>query len=183
MPFLEVKTPQGHKRLELGLVAGQLFLGLTRGQRPFPGQHGGVEVGGGGADALTEAQEQKQLLVFVVERGEPFFERAGEPQVAIDLEELIAAQARRNGGPGGGNGARAHGYIIAMANLKLHVVGMHCGNCQNKVERALKGVPGVYTAIVDWSGGEAEVDFDDDMTTPAQLVSAVQQAGYTATVV
>jgi copper chaperone CopZ len=70
-----------------------------------------------------------------------------------------------------------------MANVKLHVVGMHCGNCQNKVERALKGVSGVYTAIVDWNGGEAEVDFDDDVVTTTQLVGAVEQAGYRATVV
>lgn len=70
-----------------------------------------------------------------------------------------------------------------MANVKLHVVGMHCGNCQTKVERALKGVAGVYSAIVDWTGGEAEVDFDDDILTTTQLVGAVRQAGYDATVV
>ena len=70
-----------------------------------------------------------------------------------------------------------------MANVKLHVLGMHCGNCQSKVERALKGVTGVYVAIVDWAGGEAEVDFDDDRVTTTQLVGAVRQAGYDATVV
>ena len=70
-----------------------------------------------------------------------------------------------------------------MANVKLHVVGMHCGNCQSKVERALKGVAGVYTAVVDWTGGEAEVDFDDDVLTTTQLVAAVRQAGYDAKVV
>jgi P-type Cu+ transporter len=65
-----------------------------------------------------------------------------------------------------------------MANAKLHVVGMHCGNCQAKVERALKAVPGVYTAIVDLSGGEAEVDFNDDAVTASQLLLAVRRAGY-----
>lgn len=70
-----------------------------------------------------------------------------------------------------------------MANVKLHVLGMHCGNCQSKVERALKGVAGVYTAVVDWADGEAEVDFDDDVVTTTQLVGAVRQAGYDAKVV
>lgn len=70
-----------------------------------------------------------------------------------------------------------------MANVKLHVVGMHCGQCQSKVERALKGVSGVYTAIVDLSGGEAEVDFDDDVATTVHLIGAVRQAGYDAKVV
>lgn len=70
-----------------------------------------------------------------------------------------------------------------MANVKLHVLGMHCGHCQSKVERALQGVTGVYTAIVDLTGGEAEVDFDDDVLTTTQLVGAVRQAGYDAKVV
>ena len=65
-----------------------------------------------------------------------------------------------------------------MANAKLHVVGMHCGNCQAKVERALKSVPGVYTAIVDLTAGEAEVDFNDDAVTANQLLGAVRKAGY-----
>jgi copper chaperone CopZ len=65
-----------------------------------------------------------------------------------------------------------------MANAKLNVVGMHCGNCQSKVERALKGIPGVYTAIVDLTVGEAEVDFNDDTVTTDQLLAAVRQAGY-----
>lgn len=70
-----------------------------------------------------------------------------------------------------------------MANVKLHVQGMHCANCQAKVERALKSIAGVYTAVVDWADGEAEVDFDDDAVTAAQLVGAVRRVGYDATVV
>ena len=67
-----------------------------------------------------------------------------------------------------------------MANAKLHVTGMHCGNCQIKVEKALQGVAGVYSAIVDWQGGEAEVDFNDDSVTTEQLVVAIQKVGYGA---
>jgi len=67
-----------------------------------------------------------------------------------------------------------------MANVKLKVTGMTCGHCQAKVEQALKGVGGVYSAIVDLQDGEAEVDFNDDAVTTAQLVAAVERAGYTA---
>ena len=69
-----------------------------------------------------------------------------------------------------------------MANVKLRVTGMTCGHCQAKVEKALKGVSGVYTAIIDLPDGEAEVDFDDDSVTTDQLIGAVQQAGYGAKV-
>lgn len=67
-----------------------------------------------------------------------------------------------------------------MANVRLRVTGMTCGHCQAKVEKALKGVSGVYSAVVDLPDGVAQVDFDDDRLTAAQLIAAVQQAGYGA---
>jgi len=67
-----------------------------------------------------------------------------------------------------------------MANIKLRVTGMTCGHCQAKVEKALKGVTGVYSAIVDLPDGEAEIDFDDDQVTTEQLLTAVTKAGYSA---
>jgi copper chaperone len=69
-----------------------------------------------------------------------------------------------------------------MANVKLRVTGMTCGHCQAKVEKALKSVTGVYTAVIDLPDGEAEVDFDDDSVTTDQLVAAVTKAGYGAKV-
>ena len=69
-----------------------------------------------------------------------------------------------------------------MANVKLRVTGMTCGHCQAKVEKALKSVTGVYTAVIDLPDGEAEIDFDDDSVTPAQLVAAITKVGYGAKV-
>ena len=67
-----------------------------------------------------------------------------------------------------------------MANIKLRVTGMTCGHCLAKVQGALKGTAGVYSAIVDLQMGEAEVDFEDDATTPGDLIAAVEHAGYGA---
>jgi copper chaperone len=69
-----------------------------------------------------------------------------------------------------------------MANVKLRVSGMTCGHCQAKVEKALKGLAGVYSAVIDLPDGQAEVDFDDDSVTTQQLVAAVANAGYGAKV-
>jgi len=69
-----------------------------------------------------------------------------------------------------------------MANVKLRVSGMTCGHCQAKVEKALKGISGVYSAVIDLPDGEAEIDFDDDSVTTEQLVAAITQAGYGASV-
>ncbi len=68
-----------------------------------------------------------------------------------------------------------------MASLKLKVSGMHCGHCQAKVEKALKGVSGAYGVQVDLHAGSAEVDFDGK-TSPERFVEAVRAAGYTAQV-
>ena len=67
-----------------------------------------------------------------------------------------------------------------MANIKLRVSGMTGGNCQAKVERALRTTAGVYSAVVDFVTGEAEVDFNDDSATTTELVRAVERAGYGA---
>lgn len=67
-----------------------------------------------------------------------------------------------------------------MATLKLRVTGMTCGHCQSKVQKALRDTPGVYSAVVDLPDGEAEVDFEDDRVTTAQLVAAIERAGYGA---
>ncbi|HMA43131.1 MAG TPA: cation transporter [Gemmatimonadales bacterium] len=67
-----------------------------------------------------------------------------------------------------------------MACAKLKVTGMSCGHCQKTVEQALKGVSGVYSAVVDLQDGEAEVDFDDDTVTAGTLLAAVERAGYGA---
>jgi copper chaperone len=64
-----------------------------------------------------------------------------------------------------------------MANARLWVTGMTCGHCQAKVERALKGVTGVYSAVVDLEERTAEVDFNDDAVTAERLIGAVRQAG------
>jgi len=67
-----------------------------------------------------------------------------------------------------------------MAKLTLKVVGMTCGHCQKRVEKALSEVPGVYSAIVDLQDGIAELDYDDDSATIDDLTAAVTKAGYSA---
>ena len=55
---------------------------------------------------------------------------------------------------------------------------MTCGGCVNAVAKALKAVPGVNDAQVSLSAGEATVHFDEGVTSPDRLKSAVLQAGY-----
>ena len=65
-----------------------------------------------------------------------------------------------------------------MQTELLKVTGMTCGGCVSSVTKALKAVSGVSDAKVSLSTGEATVQFDERMTSPDRLKSAVLEAGY-----
>ncbi len=67
-----------------------------------------------------------------------------------------------------------------MRQATLHIEGMRCSHCLNAVNRALSAVPGVTIDAVRI--GRADVSYDETTTRPADLESAVAEAGYRATV-
>lgn len=60
----------------------------------------------------------------------------------------------------------------------VKVTGMTCGGCTSKVTHALKAVSGVSDVNVSLSVGEATVQYDERLTSPEQLESAVKGTGY-----
>ncbi|MEV6428449.1 heavy metal-associated domain-containing protein [Nocardia sp. NPDC051463] len=62
--------------------------------------------------------------------------------------------------------------------VELTISGMTCGSCVNRVERALNEFDGV-TATIDLATETARVDHPAGLS-PADLVAAVEQAGYRA---
>src|SRR5260370_14925265 len=81
------------------------------------------------------AKQAADDLALPIQRHQPLFERAGKPQVVIDLEQLVARQRRpRRPCPGGDRRRwprrwKSHGLNYsrggrAMANIKLRVTGM-----------------------------------------------------------
>lgn len=65
-----------------------------------------------------------------------------------------------------------------MQTELLKVTGMTCGACINNVTKALKAINGVGDVKVSLSAGEATVQFNERLTSPEQLKSAVKGAGY-----
>ncbi|KVA13382.1 copper-transporting ATPase [Burkholderia ubonensis] len=68
----------------------------------------------------------------------------------------------------------------AAVHAELDIGGMTCASCAGRVEQALANVPGVARASVNLATERATVDAAAGVTT-AQLVDAVEQAGYQAT--
>ena len=64
-----------------------------------------------------------------------------------------------------------------MDKTILIIEGMTCGHCKAAVEKALKAVPGVTSAIVDLAKNEAVVIRS---ASRGDLATAVEDAGYTA---
>ncbi len=67
-----------------------------------------------------------------------------------------------------------------MQTELLKVTGMTCGGCANNVTHALHALDGVGDVNVSLSAGEATVQYDERLTSPDQLKSAVRDAGYGA---
>jgi copper chaperone len=66
-----------------------------------------------------------------------------------------------------------------MQTVSLDVSGMSCGHCVAAVEKALKGVQGVDTASVEV--GKATVTLDPEVASVDEIIDAVEDAGYQAT--
>ncbi|MDN5844229.1 MAG: heavy metal translocating P-type ATPase [Alcaligenaceae bacterium] len=65
----------------------------------------------------------------------------------------------------------------AAAVISLAVEGMSCASCVGRVERALKGVPGVSEAVVNLATERATIR---GQASADALIAAVQNAGYEA---
>ncbi|MDP2030540.1 MAG: heavy metal-associated domain-containing protein [Thiobacillus sp.] len=68
-----------------------------------------------------------------------------------------------------------------MNTIQLSVTGMTCGGCVNSVHKVLIALPGVQSAEVTLSPGQARVVYDPDRVAPAALVQAVIDAGFGVT--
>ena len=65
-----------------------------------------------------------------------------------------------------------------MSEIVLSVTGMTCGGCVNSVTRVLTALPGVQSAEVTLTPGQARVSYDPTRVDRAAMVQAVVDAGF-----
>lgn len=70
---------------------------------------------------------------------------------------------------------------MAMERTVFTIDGMTCMNCQNRIEQALKKTAGISSVRVSYSRGLAEVEFDPEILTRSQIVTIIEDLGYTVT--
>ncbi len=62
--------------------------------------------------------------------------------------------------------------------VQFIVSGMHCAACAITIEKALKKIPGVSSANVNFASEKADVAYDDSAADVFQLKEAVKKTGY-----
>jgi Cu+-exporting ATPase len=74
------------------------------------------------------------------------------------------------------------GYQVPNERLELNLKGMTCASCAGRIERALAKQPGVLSVSVNLASERAQVQIVRGLD-PQTLLGAVQQAGYSASLV
>src|SRR5437764_10544558 len=67
---------------------------------------------------------------------------------------------------------------VALEQVSFPVIGMSCASCVRRIEKTLGRLEGVEQATVNLATGRAAVEFDRQRVDLAQLVQAVEKAGY-----
>ena len=64
--------------------------------------------------------------------------------------------------------------------ISLNIEGMHYGMCVSRIEKALKEIDGVSEATVSLEENRADVRYDSGMIKSEDMISVVEEAGYSA---
>lgn len=72
------------------------------------------------------------------------------------------------------------GYGVPLEEFDLEIGGMTCASCIFRVEKALRKIPGLLDASVNLATEQARVRFPVGAVSTADLIRAVEKAGYTA---
>lgn len=66
--------------------------------------------------------------------------------------------------------------------VKFTITGMTCAACSARVEKVASGVKGVHSAAVNLMAGTMLADFDENITGAQQIIDAIVENGYGASV-
>jgi len=71
------------------------------------------------------------------------------------------------------------GYEVSTGEMSVKVLGMTCAACVNKVEKAIKALPGVKNAAVNLASESAKIEYYTGAVAITDVKKAVEALGYT----
>jgi Cu+-exporting ATPase len=72
------------------------------------------------------------------------------------------------------------GYGVVKDKISFDIGGMTCGACATNIEKVLKKLNGVESVAVNFSLAKAHVEYDPSLVSVADMISAIEGIGYTA---
>ncbi|MBB5187527.1 Cu+-exporting ATPase [Zhongshania antarctica] len=72
------------------------------------------------------------------------------------------------------------GYHVSTSTVRLNIDGMSCASCVGRIEKALQATPGVLAVSVNLATEIANIEIAKDAISSAELIAAVSNAGYQA---
>ncbi|MFL1875546.1 heavy-metal-associated domain-containing protein, partial [Hansschlegelia beijingensis] len=70
--------------------------------------------------------------------------------------------------------------MAAASALKLRIEGMDCGSCAQKIETAMRRLPGVAEVEVSVSAASMSITVDEDRTSRAAIRAKIDALGFKA---
>lgn len=71
-------------------------------------------------------------------------------------------------------------YEKDVAITILHIIGMKCKNCVNKIETNISTNPGIIYIEVNLEQKQAKIKYENCITTPSKIISEIVQLGFKA---
>jgi Cu+-exporting ATPase len=62
--------------------------------------------------------------------------------------------------------------------LIVHIKGMHCHRCQDRIKHSLQLIPGVHECEVDFPSALGSIIFDPAITKAREILDAIVEMGY-----
>lgn len=62
--------------------------------------------------------------------------------------------------------------------IRLHIGGMTCVNCQNKIEKTLNHTVGVISASVSYNNAAADIVYDEEKISLKEIIAAIEDLDY-----
>lgn len=72
------------------------------------------------------------------------------------------------------------GYQIVTDKAEFKISGMSCAACATRIEKALRGLPGVYNAAVNFAAEKATIEYNANELTVSQVQEKIRKLGYEA---
>jgi len=95
-------------------------------------------------------------------------------QASITYEPSLVSQKDIEGA------IKSIGYGIVKDKISFDIGGMTCAACAQNIEKVLKKIKGVESVAVNFSLAKAHVEYDSTLVSVADMISAIEGIGYTA---